>query len=181
MPAGHMNSILLIFFSLSLVLHALVSQDSSTPNLPPEVISALDERFPHWRFPEVSDEIRDFLKKNVAPDARPEFIEGDFNGDGKLDCAVLIEQGAVPNESGETIGYNVYIAAFMKRNAGYKLYVMGGNEYVTLVKKGDKDYDYETGKTFTYDNDAIFTGIFEKAGTSYIFENGKFRAIITSD
>jgi len=31
------------------------------------------------------------------------------------------------------------------------------------------------------ENDAIFAGIFEKAGASYIYENGTFRAIITSD
>ena len=176
-----MNNIPSTLLYLLLVLHPFVGQDTSPPNLSSEIISALDRRFSDWKFPHVDNEIRDFLRKNVAPDARPEFIEGDFDGDGRLDCAVLIEHGTVLNESGETISHNMYIAAFLKRNAGYKLYVIGGHEYLMLVKKGRKDYDFEMGKTFTYANDAIFTGIFEKAGTSYVFENGKFRPILTSD
>ncbi len=34
------------------------------------------------------------------------------------------------------------------------------------------DYSYETSEYFTYQNDAIFTGIFEKGGTSYVYEKG---------
>ena len=56
-----------------------------------------------------------------------------------------------------------------------------GGEYLVLLRKGKRDYNYETNRYFTYENDAIFAGIFEKARESYIYENGKFRAIITSD
>ncbi len=56
-----------------------------------------------------------------------------------------------------------------------------GGEYIALMKKGEKDYDYETDKNFIYKNDALFSGYFEKGGSSYIYEKGKFRGITTSD
>lgn len=48
-------------------------------------------------------------------------------------------------------------------------------------KKGSRDYNFETGKNFIYKNDAIFVGIFEKAGESYVWQKGKFISIVTSD
>jgi hypothetical protein len=49
------------------------------------------------------------------------------------------------------------------------------------MKHGEWDYNYETQQYFTYPHDAIFTGIFEKGGSSYLYEKGRFRSIITSD
>jgi hypothetical protein len=49
------------------------------------------------------------------------------------------------------------------------------------MKKGERDYNYETDKKFTYKNDAVFTGYWEKGGVTFVYERGKFRSIVTSD
>jgi hypothetical protein len=153
------------------------------PELASAIKSALDRRFPGWQFPSVSNDICKFLKDYVAPDARPELITGDFDGNGQLDYAALVQQGTVTNSEGVAIGHNVYVVAFLKKRSRFKMYIADpeGGEYLVLMRKGKRDYDYETNRYFTYANDAIFAGIFEKAGESYIYENGRFRAIITSD
>jgi hypothetical protein len=153
------------------------------PELPSAIKSALDSRFPGWQFPAVSEDICKFLKDYVARDARPELISGDFDGNGRRDYAALVQHGTVTNSEGMPIGHNVYVIAFLKKGSRFKMYIADpeGGEYLVLMRKGKRDYDYETNRYFTYANDGIFAGIFEKAGESYIYENGRFRAIITSD
>lgn len=151
--------------------------------LPSAIKSALDRRFPGWQFPPVSNDICKFLKDYVAPDVYPELITGDFDGNSQLDYAALLQQGTVTNSEGVAIGHNVYVVAFLKKGSRFKMYIADpeGGEYLVLMRKGKRDDDYETGRYFTYANDAIFAGIFEKAGNSYVYENDTFRAIITSD
>lgn len=161
-----------------------LARERTTLEVPAAVRADLDERFPGWQFPEVRDEIRKFLKERVSPDARAEFVAGDFDGNGEPDYAALVEHGTVYNGEGAPVGHNLYLVAYLKSGDGFKFHMVdpeGGGEYLVLMKKGEKDYDYETDRNFTYEHDAIFAGIFEKAGTSYVYEGGKFRAIVTSD
>src|SRR5882762_595693 len=62
------------------------------PDLPFPVKVMLDKHFPGWKFPEISDEDCQTVKQWDGPDAYPELIQGDFDGDGQIDYAVLIEQ-----------------------------------------------------------------------------------------
>jgi hypothetical protein len=154
------------------------------PELPTAVKASLDKNFPGWQFPFVSNDIRRFLKERVSTDARPEVITGDFDGDGQLDYAVLIEYGEVAKtqEPPRPPGHDFYLVALLNRPSGYEMSRIGeGVEYLSLMKKGDRDHNYEADRYFHYAHDAIFAGHFEKGGTSYIYENGGFRAIITSD
>jgi hypothetical protein len=48
------------------------------------------------------------------------------------------------------------------------------------MPKGEPDFDYEAQREFIYLHDTIMSG-FGMGGISYLYENGKFRAIITSD
>ncbi len=150
--------------------------------LPSIVRAELDKRFPGWRFPKVDEGIHRYLRENISADTRPEFISGDFDGNGQLDYAVMIEHGVALNEDGNPVGHNIYVVAFLKYGGKLKFYMVeDGGEYITLIKKGEKGYDYETDKNFIYKNDALFSGYFEKAGVSHIYEKGKFRGITTSD
>ena len=173
---------LLLCSSLAPGPHA--AQPSPRRGLPPAVRSALDRRYPGWKFPHVNDEVRKFVKDYFSPAAAPEFTSGDFDGNGEVDYAVLVEHGTIVGEGGKAVGKRVRLVAFLKQGGGYKFRLVdpeGGGEYVFTFRKGEKGYDYDTGKNFTYRNDAIATGIFEKAGTSYVYEKGKFRATLTSD
>ncbi len=150
--------------------------------LPSIVRAELDKRFSGWRFPKVDEGIHRYLRENISADTRPEFISGDFDGNGQLDYAVIIEHGVALNEDGNPVRPNGYVVAFLKNGDKLKFYMVDdGGEYITLMKKGEKDYDYGTDKNFIYKNDAIFSGYFEKGGSSYIYEKGKFRGITTSD
>ena len=177
------KKILPLLLGLLLMPCQLIGQETTKPELPAAIKSALDRKFPGWKFAPVSDEIRRFLRENVSTDTRPEMISGDFDGNGRLDYAVLIEHGNIFNEKRQPIGKNIYVVAFLRKGAGFKLYVLekGNNEYLALSKKGEKDYSYQTDQNFVYAHDAVFAGIFDKGGSSFIYRNGRFHSVITSD
>ena len=153
--------------------------------IPSEIRSMLDKRFPGWKFPEVDESVRSVLRERVSADARPEIITGDFDGNKTPDHAVLIKHGKVHDESGKAVGENIFAVAFLKQRNGYRLFVLNadGNtpDYLTLGPKGTQNYDFDTEKKFTYANDSIEGWIFEKAGWTYVYEKGKFRYIYTLD
>jgi hypothetical protein len=150
--------------------------------LPSPARLMLNGRFPGWKFAEVSPEVRQFFEQEMKG-ASPSVINGDFDGNGRLDYAALIQHGKILNERGKAIGSRYYLVAFLRRGAGYRMYVIKdpGGEYLCLAKKGTRDYNYEEQKEITYANDAIMTGIFEKGGSSYVYKNGKFFSFISSD
>lgn len=109
-------------------------------------------------------------------------IKGDFNDDGLMDYAVLIQQSAEANDKGVAKPLSVQIVAFFRKTGGYKMYPVtseGGNDLI-LMPKGASDYDYGAQQDFTYPRDSILSGE-GMGGTSYIWENGRFRALTTSD
>jgi len=152
------------------------------PKLPTPIKVMLDRKFPGWQFPEVSDEDCQGVKQWGGPEAYPELIQGDFDGDGRLDYAVLIEEGSEAGDRGIAVYPDIYIVAFLNRQKKLKMTIVTreGGDCLQLMHKGDGDYDYEAQREFTYSNDTIFSGA-GMGGTSYLYENGKFRAIITSD
>lgn len=158
------------------------SKQTAEISLPQKMKLALDRRFPGWKYAEVWEEIRRFLKEEISPFARPDIISGDFNGDARADYAVLIEQKSSVRKLSEAGARKFYLVVFLKRRMGSQMHILEPEgEYLTLIRRGARDYNYEKQSHFTYQNDAIFNGIFEKAGTSYIYRKGKFRAVLTSD
>ncbi len=150
--------------------------------LPLAVKSALDRRFPGWEFIEVGDDIRQFISKRISTNARPELVEGDFDGNGKQDYALLIAHGKVFNDRGKAIRPKVHLVVFLNRRGRYKFYELDEpGEYLTLGRKGADGFNFDADKKFEYTNDAIQVWIFEKAGWVYVYENGKFRYIPTAD
>jgi len=165
-----------------IVEYGIVDYGLKPEQLPSIVRTELDKRFSGWRFPKVDEGIHRYLRENISADIRPEFISGDFDGNGQLDYAVIIEHGVALGEDGNPVGHNIYVVAFLKNGNKLKFYMLrDGGEFIALIKKGEKGYDYATDKNFIYKNDAIFSGYFEKGGSSYIYEKGKFRGITTSD
>jgi hypothetical protein len=140
--------------------------------LPKSSIQMLNRRFPGWKFVDVSPEVRKFVKDYLKA-ASPVIISGDFDGDRRRDYAALIRR----RES------RYYLVIFLRRNRGHKMHVIKdpSGEYLTLAKKGTRDYNYNEQKEITYANDAIQTGIFEKGGMSYVYKKGKFISFVSSD
>jgi hypothetical protein len=153
-----------------------------TPDLPLPIKVLLNRNFPGWSFPEVSEDDCGAVRECGGPEAYAQMIDGDFNGDGLEDCAVLLQQSAEANDKGVAKPLMVYIVAFFRKSGGYKMQLITseGGSALILMHKGEPDYDYGAQRDFTYPRDAIFSGI-GMGGTSYIYENGRFRALTTSD
>ena len=139
--------------------------------LPTSVRAMLDHRFAGWKFSEVSSEVSQFFKQEM-PGASPVVISGDFDGNGKLDYAALIQHSS-----------RYYLVAFLRQAADYKMYIIRNpdGEYIILGRKGTQDYNYNKQRTITYANDSILTCIFEKGGSSYVFKKGRFVSFVSSD
>jgi hypothetical protein len=153
-----------------------------TPQLPRPIKVLLDRNFPGWQFPMVSDDDCQSVKSWGGKDAFAQLIQGDFDGDGRLDYAVLIEEGSETDDRGPTSRPDVYIVAFLARRNQYRMRIVTheGGGCLQLMRKGEGDYDYDAQREFTYSHDTIFSG-WGMGGSSYLYEHGKFRAIITSD
>ena len=155
---------------------------AQTHQLPASAVQRLNGRFPGWKFAEVSAEVQQFFKQQLKG-VSPVVISGDFDGNHQRDYAVLISRGHYFNTQGHPIGARYYLVIFLRRDRQYKMYVIKNpdGEYLCLAKKGTCDYNYDEQKEITYANDAILTCIFEKAGSSYVYKNGKFISFISSD
>jgi hypothetical protein len=167
----------------SINIHRYQTEPNPIPEVPLAIKTELDKRFPDWRFPKIDPEIGRYLREHHTPDMYPEFISGDFDGNGQIDYAALIEDGtALLNEEGVPVEASRQLIVFLKNGKKFKFHSLDqASEYIALIKKGERGYSYETDKKFTYKNDAIFTGFWEKGGVSLVYEKGKFRSIVTSD
>jgi len=170
-----------------LLICMLGSQSVSwAPNLadklPSSARAALNRKFSGWKFAEVSREVQQFFETQMKGSS-PYLIAGDFDGNGQPDHAALIRHGTVRNGEGKAIWPRFFLVVFLRKSRGYRMYIIRdpNGEYLGLLKKGRKDFNYNEQKETTYANDAIFTGIFEKGGSSYVYENGRFRSFVSSD
>jgi hypothetical protein len=154
----------------------------ATPVLSRPIKVLLDRKFPGWQFPAVSDDDCQSVKEWGGKDAFAQLIQGDFDGDGRLDYAVLIDEESSIDAEGQRTSPDVYVVAFLAKPNEYRMRIVTheGGGCVQLMKKGDRGYDYDAQREFTYSKDSIFSG-WGMGGSSYLYENGKFRAIITSD
>ena len=156
------------------------SGEHHVDKLPASARLTLNRRFPGWKFAEVSQEVRQFFETEMRGKS-PSLINGDFDGNGKLDHATLIWHGQLRN--GKVTWPRSFLVVFLRKGSGYKMHVINepNGEYLSLAQKGMKDFNYDEQKDITYAHDAILTGIFEKAGSSYVYEKGRFRSFISSD
>ncbi len=158
---------------------------SQSDQLSKAISSTLNKRFPGWRFSEVSVGVQQFFKERF-PDARPNLIKGDFDGNGQMDYAMLIEHGNF-DESEKGFTQVVEKLAFLKKGAKYKLYILEEYApaqpilYLNLAKKGEVGKDFQNNTKYRYPNDSITISYFEKAGGTYIYRKGRFRHVLESD
>lgn len=140
--------------------------------LPSNFSEILEKKFQSWKLAEIQPEIVGYFK-GQRPHEQPNFISGDWNGDQKKDYAALLESRS---NSAKRI-----ILVLLREQSSFKPYYLAANDCIMSEKRGSKAYDFETGKSFQFKNDAIFSYIWEKAGVSYVWQNDRFRAIVTSD
>ena len=101
----------------------------------------------------------------------------DFDDDGTRDTAVLV---VVPNGRDA----NKHIVVCLARKTGIRAYFIRDpycGDGIDVTPKGSRVYDYETGRNVTYRTNGVSAYCFEKAGATYLFENGGFKRIVDSD
>jgi hypothetical protein len=154
----------------------------ATPELPHPIKVLLDRNFPGWQFPAVSEDDCQSVKSWGGRDALAQLIQGDFDGDSRLDYAVLIESESGTDDRGLVSRPTIYIVAFLAKPNGFKMRIVthDGGGCLQLMRKGDGDYDYDAQRKFTYSQDTIFSGM-GMGGSSYLYEHGKFRGSVTGD
>ncbi len=108
--------ILLLFCCFS-----FISVQARSIQLPDVCKKLLDKNFQGWKIAEVSKEITDYHKKKKFS-FKPNLIKADWNGDGKSDYAVLIEQGKLKNSQGKIIRKRRLTIAFVKVREGFKYF-----------------------------------------------------------
>jgi len=152
------------------------------PILPSPIKDLLNRHFPGWNWPTVDDEECRTVKNCGGAEAHPLMIRGDFDGDGRIDVAVLIQHGVSSDDRGLGAWPNTYIVAFLNCRSRYRMVIVTkeAGASLLLMHKGASDYDYDSQCNFKYANDTIFSGM-GMGGTSYIFKNGYFRPVVTSD
>ena len=106
-------------------------------------------------------------------------VTGDLDGNGQADFAVYVRAGRGTNEARQRL------IVYLQKEDGYVRRTLdrsspGSDLCLHLIRKGAKDYNYETQKNFRYQHDTV--GLFsEKGGYSYVYWQGRFYRIITSD
>lgn len=160
---------------------SLAQEENSKVELPAAARLILDKKYPGWKLPKVREDIRQYFKKS---DAELNLVQGDFDGNGRQDYALQIEYG-VEFDSGGRAHPKIHFVALIQRAGKFKLHIVdadgGGRDFIAIWKKGEQGYSYETQSRFIFANDAVEAVFFEKAAVSYVFEKGKFRAIVTGD
>ncbi len=157
----------------------LISTNAMANELPPLCKTILDTKFSGWKLATPIEGVTEYFKTEKIINA-PNLTFGDWNGDKMQDVAVLIEYGKwMTDEKEERPSF--WTIAFIKSPKGYSHFKLEGGDYLQTVKKGKKDFNAETNKNFVHKTDAIFSGIWEKSGTVYIWDKTKFKSVITSD
>jgi hypothetical protein len=170
-----------IRYGLSFILYLLffpllVSAQTIPIGIPNAIKIRLDRNYPGWEMGVVSSEVDKFFKENKFK-FLPVLVSGDFDGDGRNDYAIKI------NFKGKW-----HAIVFLARGGDYKEYVLmeGGNVpgldvYLSIYEKGEKGFNFENGKYFFFENDAIEVGFYEKGSITYTYKNGNFDKVLNSD
>jgi hypothetical protein len=152
-------------------------------SLPPAIVGTLDKQYRGWKLSPLIPEAMDVVRSRNALSVN--LIRGDFDGNGQLDFAMIIER---PGRSSSVLEFLAFLAddrdAYRKfvLKPSVPLRVERDRRFVmTLEKKGSKGHDLETGKDFVLANDAIGVWYWGVAGGRFIFENGRFRYVVGSD
>jgi hypothetical protein len=129
----------LLLLSSIIFAAAGVRKDEKTPpvahatprvELPADLLHAMQSRFPDYRIPDKSDYSgksdedpnRMYYLSTLSGDsAMPYFCEGDFNGDGKPEIALILVPRREPSEHEGAKGRKPQLVLFQKGDNGYSV------------------------------------------------------------
>ena len=155
-----------IFFGFPLFIMLLVagSQTTFAQTLPAKIRSRLNKSYAGWKL-----SAGDPICNSRA------VVSGDFNGDGKTDYAVMFQRGQ--NNNGG------YVVAFTSRGTNYEPYqlenIAADDLSSSFLAIGRKGTEYSKRRKLPYD--ALEGGTCEASSYFWIYGNGAFKQVFTSD
>lgn len=169
------------FAAAALTVASIAGAPAHAADLEQSCRALLDHRLPHWTLASVSEEVKAFAEQQQAD---PVKIRGDFDGDGREDIALLIQNRARPvlDEPQRINATRVAVCLAGERATVLRLIEAPYcDDLIYLVRKGEDMNDIESGPLGKYPVDAVGTTCFEKAGAVFFFDGREFRRVVNSD
>jgi hypothetical protein len=158
-------------------LHSQMNQNSLLLTCKAEVSTRIE----HWRMAPVQRDVAEWAKNEHE---NPVMVSGDFDGNGRKDLALLIQEGPGLSTGNPARLDSLRIAVCLDIKPAVKLYIIDKlycGDGISLAKKGHKYHDFEQDTKGTFSEDGVSAYCFEKAGATYEFSKGSFHRIVDSD
>jgi len=148
--------------------------------LPDEIADFLENKMPGYSIPTkeewLSQEYLDGMSRTIRPRYNEDIlVEGDFNGDGIDDFATFLK-----DKKG-----NVRLYAFHKTATGYKKYELQKEGKGGFLGAGlgveEPGFVYGGNKEVGLEYNGINYNVYEKTGTTFYYDSGRYRSVLTSD
>lgn len=170
------------FATATLVSLLVANLPAYTLDLEQSCKTLLNQALPVWTMASVSGDVKAFATAELQAD--PLKIRGDFDGDGREDIALLIQNRAHPVfEEPDRIKATRIAVCFAKMPSMVLRLIEEPycDDFIYLTRKGENMHGIEAGNLGKYPVDAIGTTCFEKAGAVFLFDGKNFRRIINAD
>ena len=141
----------------------------------------LGARFDTWTLASASPEVAGWTR---AREFDPTMARGDFDGDGRMDIALLVQARATPVLSYPERIEASRVAVCLDRPAGIELHVIESlycADYIERAVKGAVYHDIEREREDAYPSDGVRTVCFKKASATYLYDGTGFRRIVDGD
>lgn len=169
----------LFIVSLNLLNSGAAATTSATASLPSQIHAVLNTRFPGWRILPAARQCHEPHNETAS------VVRGDFNGDGRPDFGVRLIQrnrAAIVVLVSSRVGWNTIV------NGGGGVdgdpYLIASSQ-LGIQRRGSRVPTLGdgggSGPTVHLRNDALIGGECEVSSTIEIYENGRFRTLVTSD
>ena len=135
-----------------------------------EMRKALATRYRSWQVR--AQCVGEATERGIDP-AWASVAAGDYDGDGSIDQAVLLQQKSALERT--------IVVVFLSSGGATPVLAGEGSMHLGTVNRGSRGHDYEAVRDFTYTRDAIATGDYHCCGFSLIWRDGKFVRIFTHD
>jgi hypothetical protein len=151
-------------------------------DLPASVRGALGVRYQGWQLSSLYPDVAESLRARTAGGPL-NLVRGDFDGNGEDDIAILVEYRR-PQSSGDAL---VDVVAFLAKESHHEMLVIEGpdphigKQYIRAIPRGSRGYDLNTNTDFVYERDAIGVEFEGTGGHTWIYRNGRFVSVWTSD
>lgn len=145
-----------------------------------EISEFLNNKMPNYEIvPKekwLSEEYLDSLPKSIRPLYKDDIlVEGDFNGDGEDDFATFLL-----DKKGKMKLY-----AFHKTSSGFKKYDLNIGATSGFLGAGldieEPGFVYGGNKEVGLEYNGINYNIYEKTGTTYYYDSGRYKEVLTND